>query len=92
MEREIDYKALYQLQDRVMDEVFALDNNFYLTGVTALHRFYYHLRYSDDLDFFTYSDTLFRESIIENIEITPPCKWLKYVMIFYMRVQNYREV
>jgi predicted nucleotidyltransferase component of viral defense system len=69
MEREIDYNALYQLQDRVMDQVFALDNDFYLTGGTALHRFYYHLRYSDDLDFFTYSDPLFRESIIEIIQV-----------------------
>ena len=69
MEREIDYNTLYQLQDRVMDQVFALDNNFYLTGGTALHRFYYHLRYSDDLDFFTYSDPLFRESIIEIIQV-----------------------
>jgi len=69
MEREIDYKRLYQLQDRVMDQVFALDNDFYLTGGTALHRFYYHLRYSDDLDFFTYSDPLFRESIIEILQL-----------------------
>jgi len=69
MGREIDYKRLYQLQDRVMDQVFALDNDFYLTGGTALHRFYYHLRYSDDLDFFTYSDPLFRESIIEILQL-----------------------
>jgi len=68
MEREIDYKALYHLQDRVMDELFALDNSFYLTGGTALHRFYYNLRYSDDLDFFTYADPLFRESIIEILQ------------------------
>ncbi|MEA2027507.1 MAG: nucleotidyl transferase AbiEii/AbiGii toxin family protein [Campylobacterota bacterium] len=68
MEKEIDYTALYQVQDRVLDVVFALDNSFYLTGGTALHRFYYQLRYSDDLDFFTYADPLFRESIIEIID------------------------
>jgi predicted nucleotidyltransferase component of viral defense system len=47
-----DYRGLYALQDLVLDKVFELDNDFYLTGGTALHRFYYNLRYSDDLDFF----------------------------------------
>jgi len=49
----IDYKKLYELQDRVMDVIFATESIFYLTGGTALSRFYYEKRYSDDLDFFT---------------------------------------
>jgi predicted nucleotidyltransferase component of viral defense system len=43
-------KLLYPLQD----EIFALIQNerFYLSGGTCLSRFYYHHRYSEDLDFF----------------------------------------
>jgi predicted nucleotidyltransferase component of viral defense system len=49
----IDYKKLYSLQDRVLKSVFDIEDEFYLTGGTALSRFYYSKRYSDDLDFFT---------------------------------------
>jgi predicted nucleotidyltransferase component of viral defense system len=49
---QIDFykKILYPIQD----EIFALlqSNKFYLTGGTCLSRFYFHHRYSDDLDFF----------------------------------------
>ena len=47
------YTELYALQDRVLEIVFADDNDFYLTGGTCLHRFYIEKRYSDDLDFFS---------------------------------------
>jgi len=69
MEKEIDYQKLYALQDKVLAIVFALENSFYLTGGTALHRFYYNYRYSDDLDFFSYNDNLFGESVNELIDI-----------------------
>jgi len=49
----IDYKKLYILQDKVLDIVFATQNEFYLTGGTCLSRFYKDKRYSEDLDFFT---------------------------------------
>lgn len=49
---QIDFyeKILYPMQD----EIFTLlqSNKFYLTGGTCLSRFYFHHRYSDDLDFF----------------------------------------
>jgi len=48
----LDYVNLYRLQDKVLKEVFQITKSFYLTGGTALHRFYYDIRYSDDLDFF----------------------------------------
>ena len=48
----MDYLRLYKLQDDVLREVFSITKSFYLTGGTALHRFYYDIRYSDDLDFF----------------------------------------
>lgn len=68
MEKKIDYEKLYLLQDEVLKIVFDLENTFYLTGGTALHRFYYNYRYSDDLDFFSHNDTLFGESVNEVID------------------------
>jgi predicted nucleotidyltransferase component of viral defense system len=55
----INYQALYALQDRVLQQVFSTEDIFYLTGGTALSRFYQAKRYSDDLDFFTNSSTRF---------------------------------
>ena len=59
----IDYKKLYSLQDEVLEKVFAVEDEFYLTGGTALSRFYKEKRYSDDLDFFTNSSTRFNFAI-----------------------------
>jgi predicted nucleotidyltransferase component of viral defense system len=59
----IDYKKLYALQDKVLEKVFAVEDEFYLTGGTALSRFYQEKRYSDDLDFFTNSSTRFNFAI-----------------------------
>ena len=50
---DINYEELYRLQDSVLDSVFETEELFYLTGGTALSRFYHSKRYSDDLDFFT---------------------------------------
>lgn len=49
----IDYKKLYELQDKVLKIIFETENEFYLTGGTCISRFYVEKRYSDDLDFFT---------------------------------------
>lgn len=49
----INYKDLYELQDRVLGVVFETEKEFYLTGGTCLSRFYKEKRFSDDLDFFT---------------------------------------
>lgn len=43
---------LYPLQDEVLQHIALAQTDFYLTGGTALSRFYLHHRYSDDLDFF----------------------------------------
>jgi len=50
----IDYKKLYELQDKVLDIIFSTRTIFYLTGGTCLSRFYQEKRYSDDLDLFTH--------------------------------------
>ncbi len=59
----IDYKKLYKLQDRVLELIFSLEQEFYLTGGTCLSRFYKEKRYSDDLDFFTNSSARFGFSV-----------------------------
>jgi predicted nucleotidyltransferase component of viral defense system len=61
----IDYKHLYQLQDKVLEIVYSKPSEFYLTGGTCLHRFYFEERYSDDLDFFTDESPTFAFSIRE---------------------------
>jgi len=48
-----DYKALYLLQDNFLAWWKSMDMPFYLTGGTALGRYYLNHRYSEDLDFFT---------------------------------------
>ena len=61
----IDYKKLYQLQDKVLDIVFKTETIFYLTGGTCLSRFYKEKRYSDDLDFFTHINNDFSRAVKE---------------------------
>ena len=68
MDKEIDYNMLYKLQDEILELVSKLDNEFYLTGGTALHRFYYNFRYSDDLDFFVTNGVSFSEDVNEVVE------------------------
>lgn len=53
------YEGLYKLQDQVLDIVFSEAPGFYLTGGTALSRYYLHHRYSDDLDFFCHELGIF---------------------------------
>ena len=36
----IDYKKLYDLQDKVLKVVFETEKEFYLTGGTCISRFY----------------------------------------------------
>jgi predicted nucleotidyltransferase component of viral defense system len=62
---EVDYSALYGLQDRVLDAVLKSELSFYVTGGTCLNRFYREERYSEDLDLFTNDHELFREDVRE---------------------------
>lgn len=57
------YQNLYRLQDLVMEEVFRQEAGFYLSGGTALTRFYFQHRYSDDLDFFTGDPNTFGDAV-----------------------------
>jgi len=56
-------KTLYPIQDKFLEFIDRLGTGFYLTGGTALSRFYYNHRYSDDLDFFVNDDPKFKDYI-----------------------------
>lgn len=60
-----DYNNLYQLQDKFLSWWLSLGLPFYLTGDTALGRFYLNHRFSDDLDFFTNANTQYPKFIAE---------------------------
>jgi len=60
-----DYKKLYQLQDNFLNWWISLELPFYLSGGTALGRFYLNHRLSEDLDFFVNSDTQYPNYISE---------------------------
>lgn len=60
-----DYNKLYQLQDKFLSWWLSLGLPFYLTGGTALGRFYLNHRFSDDLDFFTNDNAQYAGSIAE---------------------------
>ncbi len=59
----INYQKLYDLQDKVLDIVFSVEDIFYLTGGTCISRFYHEKRYSDDLDFFADNEPRFKAGI-----------------------------
>lgn len=60
-----DYSKLYLLQDKFLSWWVHLGLPFYLTGGTALGRFYLNHRFSDDLDFFINSSTQYVTYISE---------------------------
>jgi len=64
---EKDYMRLYLKQDKVLQALKPVLSSFYLTGGTALGRFYLNHRFSEDLDFFMNKSDSFH-SVIKNIE------------------------
>lgn len=59
-----DYNKLYLLQDKLLTWWVAFGLPFYLTGGTALGRFYLNHRYSEDLDFFVNNSPDFSKHIL----------------------------
>ncbi|MCF8104036.1 MAG: nucleotidyl transferase AbiEii/AbiGii toxin family protein [Desulfohalobiaceae bacterium] len=59
----LNYQELYTLQNKLLSIIFSEETNFYLTGGTCLHRFYFAKRHSDDLDLFTSENTQYREDL-----------------------------
>jgi predicted nucleotidyltransferase component of viral defense system len=60
---QIDFRSLYFKQDIILKTINQCETSFYLTGGTCLNRFYLEKRYSEDLDFFTNDNQLYREDI-----------------------------
>ena len=56
-------EKLYPLQNGVLNIVQNAKTPFFLTGGTALSRYYTHHRYSDDLDFFVNRDPEYAEHV-----------------------------
>ena len=77
-----DFAKLYQLQDKFLNFWKNLNQNFYLTGGTALGRFYLNHRYSMDLDFFTNADEHFKNNT----------KFIYRQVTKYFNVQNAQSV
>ena len=59
LQKEYYINKLYPFQDEIFGAINSLEVNLYLTGGTALSRFYLNHRYSDDLDFFANSSSTF---------------------------------
>lgn len=81
---EKDYRKLYQTQDKILLALKPVLSAFYLTGGTALGRFYLNHRFSEDLDFFLNKSDAFH-STIKNIEKVLLSKFsvLKHQSIVY---------
>jgi predicted nucleotidyltransferase component of viral defense system len=62
-----DYRKLYRIQDKILTVLKPVISSFYLTGGTALGRFYLNHRFSEDLDFFINKSNLFH-ALIKDIE------------------------
>ena len=60
---QINFHLLYLKQDKILKVINQSQTGFYLTGGTCLNRFYLEKRYSEDLDFFTSDNQLYREDI-----------------------------
>lgn len=69
MQKDFYAKKLYPLQDKIFRKINHSRTSFYLTGGTALSRFYLNHRYSDDLDFFLNDDPSFPQQVqlIQNL-------------------------
>jgi predicted nucleotidyltransferase component of viral defense system len=73
---EKDYLKLYQLQDRFLEWWAKQGLPFYLSGGTALGRFYLNHRFSEDLDFFLNDDasygnyvTTIRKNVVKDFKV-----------------------
>ncbi len=53
--------TIYPLQDKILSIIDSLNTSFYLTGGTALSRFYFNHRYSDDIALFVNNDNNFQD-------------------------------
>ena len=60
---DINFQILYRLQDKVLEDIYSIDHDFYLTGGTCLNRFYHDKRYSIDLDLFNHNNDFYASQL-----------------------------
>lgn len=72
-----NWTSLYKLQDEVLHLLQDELSPFYLTGGTALSRYYLNHRYSEDLDFFCHEQGVFEPSINRIARTLARSKFLK---------------
>jgi predicted nucleotidyltransferase component of viral defense system len=80
------YKDLYVIQDAVFEIIENYD--FYLTGGTALSRFYLNHRYSDDLDFFVQQ----KDNFLANVRETIAKLKLKFNLEIRVMTEDFAQV
>lgn len=87
-------KVIYEMQDIVMQNLKS--QRLYLTGDTALSRFYYNHRYSEDLDFFfdglhfskedfnlDYREIIYRlEHQVDKLDIASEAEYFKRIFVY----------
>lgn len=92
-QRDYYFKKLYPLQNDILATV--ITHSFYLTGGTALSRYYYQHRFSDDLDFFydgfsfpkenfsfSYRELVSNfESVCDSVEVTVDGEFFKRLFV-----------
>jgi predicted nucleotidyltransferase component of viral defense system len=87
-------QTLYPLQDAVFEVAALYGDKLYLTGGTALARFYFNHRLSEALDFFTTTDDLkliandLRLRLLERGFVVQMDKLEVYFARFYVQVEN----
>lgn len=72
-----NWMSLYKLQDEVLYLLRDDLSPFYLTGGTALSRYYLNHRYSEDLDFFCHDQEIFEPSVNKIARSLVRSKFLK---------------
>ena len=82
-------ERLYPLQDGILIKLKELGAPFYLTGGTALSRFYYSHRYSTDLDLFSDNSLDFQESVQQAFDYLRAAGYYWNEQNNYLRTENY---
>lgn len=80
MDSSFNAQYLYPFQDRILALINSLELGFYLTGGTALSRYYLQHRYSDDLDLFVNNASEFK-GLVSRIERKMQLEDIKFNVI-----------
>lgn len=87
-------EELYPLQDGILKIVKDLKLPFYLTGGTALSRYYFQHRYSDDLDLFVNADQSYLNYITAFADhlLNDSSGYFKFIPERFIKSENYTQI